>query len=41
MIAVKEIELDENDTERVRNDYESVREEINILRALNHPYVVR
>ncbi|CAF4116345.1 unnamed protein product, partial [Rotaria sp. Silwood1] len=33
MIAVKEIELDEGDSERVRNDYESVREEIHILRA--------
>ncbi|CAF4959068.1 unnamed protein product, partial [Rotaria sp. Silwood1] len=41
MIAVKEIELDEGDSERVRNDYESVREEIHILRALNHPYVVK
>ncbi len=41
VIAVKEIELDEGDSERVRNDYESVREEIHILRALNHPYVVK
>jgi hypothetical protein len=41
MIAVKEIELDEGDSERVRDDYESVREEINILRALTHPYIVK
>ncbi|CAF3336885.1 unnamed protein product [Rotaria socialis] len=41
MIAVKEIELDEGDSERVRNDYESVREEVHILRALTHPYVVK
>lgn len=41
MIAVKEIELDENDSERVRDDYESVREEVNILRALDHSYIVK
>jgi hypothetical protein len=41
MIAVKEIELDEEDTDSVRNDYEGVREEINILRALNHRYIVK
>ncbi|CAF1465187.1 unnamed protein product [Adineta ricciae] len=41
VIAVKEIELDEGDSERVRDDYASVREEINILRALNHPCIVK
>ncbi|UJR26945.1 hypothetical protein I4U23_008253 [Adineta vaga] len=41
IIAVKEIELDEDDSERVRNDYQSVREEIHILQALNHPYIVK
>jgi hypothetical protein len=41
MIAVKEIELDEGDSDRVRDDYESVREEIYILRALTHPYIVK
>ncbi|CAF3844301.1 unnamed protein product [Adineta steineri] len=41
VIAVKEIELDDDDTDRLRNDYESVREEINILRALTHPYIVK
>lgn len=38
---MKEIELDEGDSERVRDDYESVREEIHILRALDHQYVVK
>ncbi|CAF1207027.1 unnamed protein product [Didymodactylos carnosus] len=41
MIAVKEIELDESNSERVREDYESVREEVNILRGLDHPYIVK
>jgi len=41
MIAVKEIELDEGDSEHVRDDYESVREEIYILRTLNHPNIVK
>ena len=38
---MKEIELDEGDSERVRDDYECVREEIHILRALDHQYVVK
>ncbi|CAF1238016.1 unnamed protein product [Didymodactylos carnosus] len=41
MIAVKEIELDEGESVRVREDYEAVREEVNILRALDHPYIVK
>ncbi|CAF1461389.1 unnamed protein product [Adineta ricciae] len=41
VIAVKEIELDEGDSERVRDDYASVREEVNILRALNHSCIVK
>ena len=38
---MKEIELDEIDTDSVRNDYEAVREEINILRGLKHPFIVK
>lgn len=41
MIAVKEVELDEDDSERAREDYASVREEVNILRALDHQYIVK
>lgn len=41
MIAVKEIELDEDESDRARDDYESVRQEVNILRALNHRYIVK
>ena len=41
VIAVKEVELDEDDSERAREDYASVREEVNILRALDHQYIVK
>ena len=41
IIAVKEIELDKNDSDSVRSDYEAVREEINILRTLDHSHIVK
>lgn len=42
VIAVKEIELDqESDSQSVRDDYQSVKEEVHILRALNHPNIVK
>ena len=41
IIAVKEIELDKSDSDSVRSDYEAVREEINILRTLDHSHIVK
>ncbi|CAF0959609.1 unnamed protein product [Rotaria sordida] len=40
MIAVKEIKLDEDDSERLCGDFKWV-QEVYILRALDHPYVVK
>jgi mitogen-activated protein kinase kinase kinase 19 len=41
IIAVKQIEMEESDPVKARKDYESVREEVNILRELDHENVVQ
>lgn len=41
IIAVKQIEMEEVDPVKARRDYESVREEVNILRELKHDNIVQ
>jgi hypothetical protein len=41
IIAVKEVEMEEADPQRARKDYENVKEEVNILRGLDHVNVVK
>lgn len=41
IIAVKQIEMEEADPIKARKDYESVREEVNILRQLKHENIVQ
>lgn len=41
IIAVKQIEMEEVDPIKARRDYESVREEVNILRQLKHDNIVQ
>lgn len=41
IIAVKQIEMEESDPTKARKEYESVREEVNILRQLKHENIVQ
>jgi hypothetical protein len=41
VIAVKEIEVEHDDNNMLHHNYQCVRQEINILRGLHHPYIVK
>lgn len=41
IIAVKQIEMEESDPARARKEYDSVREEVKILRELEHINIVQ
>jgi serine/threonine protein kinase len=41
IIAVKQIEMEDSDPLNARKEYESVREEVNILRQLKHDNIVQ
>ena len=41
IIAVKQVEMEELDVNKMRKEYESVREEVKILRELEHVNIVQ
>ena len=41
IIAVKQIEMEESDPNKARKEYDNVREEVKILRELDHLNIVR
>jgi hypothetical protein len=41
IIAVKQIEMEESDLNKARKEYDNVREEVKILRELDHINIVQ
>jgi hypothetical protein len=41
IIAVKQIEMEESDPSKARQEYDNVREEVKILRELDHINIVQ
>lgn len=41
IIAVKQIEMEESDPNKARKEYDNVREEVKILRELDHLNIVQ
>jgi hypothetical protein len=41
IIAVKQVEMEESDPVKARKEYENIKEEVNILKELDHENVVK